>query len=506
VNSSQVPEVQFAQSVSQTFLGINMKCASCHDSFVDRWKLDEAYGLAAIFSNRPLEIARCDVPTGRTAKAAWIFPELGQVDPGAAQPERLKQLANLMTDPNNGRFARTMVNRLWQRLMGRGIVHPVDAMDTAPWNADLLDALANQFVADGYDLKKAMAFIVSSQAYQSQSIAVKDSAPGYRGPLAKRMSAEQFVDAVWALTGTAPKEAHKSVPALASKPSPLTGKWIWSRAEAATAPAGEALVFATEVNLPSAPTAATAAFSCDNSCTVFINGKAAGKSDNWQKVPPIKIAGLVAGRNTVSIVARNGGNQANPAALFFSARIDFQDGKSTILATDEKWQWSPTLPNAQGLWQVAPHDWQPAVPVADPSVWAKVVPDLLAALATPNPDRPMVRASLVPADLLMRALGRPNREQIVSMRPDNLTTLEAIDLANGEILANLLHRGAEEWAGKRLAPADLVDALFLRALSRPPVAAERVALLESLGGAPDARAIEDLFWMVLLLPEFQFVR
>jgi hypothetical protein len=86
VNASQTREVQFSQSISQTFLGLNMKCASCHDSFVDRWKLDEAYGLAAIFAERPLEIARCDKPTGVMAKPAWIFPELGEVDPAAPNP------------------------------------------------------------------------------------------------------------------------------------------------------------------------------------------------------------------------------------------------------------------------------------------------------------------------------------------------------------------------------------------------------------------------------------
>ena len=125
VSAGQTVEIQFAQSISQSFLGINMKCASCHDSFIDRWKLDEAYGLAAIYSSEPLEIHRCDKPVGRKATAAWLFPELGQIDPQLPQPDRLKQLASLMTHPENGRFARTMVNRLWHRLMGRGIVHTV---------------------------------------------------------------------------------------------------------------------------------------------------------------------------------------------------------------------------------------------------------------------------------------------------------------------------------------------------------------------------------------------
>src|SRR5262245_8332463 len=54
VNASQVQELQFAQNISQVFFGINMKCASCHDSFIDRWKLNDAYALAAIIADRPL--------------------------------------------------------------------------------------------------------------------------------------------------------------------------------------------------------------------------------------------------------------------------------------------------------------------------------------------------------------------------------------------------------------------------------------------------------------------
>src|SRR4029078_1433687 len=95
VNASQTIEVQFAQNISQAFLGINMKCASCHDSFIDRWKLNEAYGLAAIYATQPLSIHRCDKPTGRMATPAWIFPELGSIDPDAPQPRRLEQLAGL---------------------------------------------------------------------------------------------------------------------------------------------------------------------------------------------------------------------------------------------------------------------------------------------------------------------------------------------------------------------------------------------------------------------------
>ncbi|MEK6262741.1 MAG: DUF1549 domain-containing protein, partial [Planctomycetota bacterium] len=169
VSAGQTVEIQFAQSVGQSFLGINLKCASCHDSFIDRWTLDESYGLAAVFSQRPLEIHRCDKPVGKQAQAAWLFPELGQIDAKAPQPERLRQLAALMTHPENGRFPRTIVNRLWHKLMGRGLVHPTDAMQTEPWNTDLLDFLASDLVEKQYDLKHTMELIVTSQAYQGAS-------------------------------------------------------------------------------------------------------------------------------------------------------------------------------------------------------------------------------------------------------------------------------------------------------------------------------------------------
>ena len=102
VSAGQSLPVQFAQSVSQSFLGINLKCASCHDSFIDQWTLADSYNLAAVYSEEPLELTRCDKPTGVMAKAAWLFPEIGQVDPSAPKTERLAQLAALFTHPQNG--------------------------------------------------------------------------------------------------------------------------------------------------------------------------------------------------------------------------------------------------------------------------------------------------------------------------------------------------------------------------------------------------------------------
>ena len=111
--------MQAAQNVSLVFLGLNLKCASCHNSFINDWTLAEAYKFANIYSDEPLEIFRCDKPTGIMADRDFIFPELGKIDASLAKPERLKQLSDMMTSKKNGRLARTIVNRLWAKLLGR---------------------------------------------------------------------------------------------------------------------------------------------------------------------------------------------------------------------------------------------------------------------------------------------------------------------------------------------------------------------------------------------------
>ena len=82
-----------------------------------------------------------------------LFQDLGEIDPEAVTPERLKQLADFLVQPKDGRLYRTLVNRIWAQFMGRGIIEPVDVMDNEPWSQDLLDWLASDFVSDGYDSK-----------------------------------------------------------------------------------------------------------------------------------------------------------------------------------------------------------------------------------------------------------------------------------------------------------------------------------------------------------------
>ena len=205
VNASQTPYMQAAQNTAQIFLGINLKCASCHDSFINRYKLRESYGMAALFSTvSRLELVRCDVKTGTFTGPQFLYPELGAVPEDATLAERHAAAARFFTDRRNGRVARTIVNRYWQRLFGRGLVEPVDEMDNEPWDADLLDWLASDFTAHGSDLKYLLRLLMTSRTYQlpaALSTGQPEKPYVFRGPQARRLTAEQFADTVSMITG-----------------------------------------------------------------------------------------------------------------------------------------------------------------------------------------------------------------------------------------------------------------------------------------------------------------
>jgi Protein of unknown function (DUF1553)/NPCBM/NEW2 domain len=144
------------------------------------------------------------VKLGQFAAPKFLYPELGGADASASLGERRAAAARLFTSAENGRFARTVVNRIWKRLIGRGLVEPVDDMDAEPWNPELLDWLAADFVESGYNLKALIEQIMTSRAYQAPAVdgnPKDESAYVFRGPAVRRITAEQFMDAISSITG-----------------------------------------------------------------------------------------------------------------------------------------------------------------------------------------------------------------------------------------------------------------------------------------------------------------
>jgi hypothetical protein len=518
VSAGQTVEIQFAQSVAQSFLGINLKCASCHDSFIDRWTLKQAYEFASIYASDPLELHRCDMPTGEIASPGWLFPELGNVEPDQPPEMRLRQLAELMTRPENGRFSRTIVNRLWSRLMGRGIVNPLDAMQTEPWSADLLDYLSNQFVESGYDLKKILELIATSDIYQTQ-VAASDSGAStqyvFSGPRTRRLTAEQFLDAVWKITEAAPARSDAPVIRAAEKGEAgetleLSAHWIWAAGEALR-PEEETVTLLKKFTLKELPVNSGCILTCDNQFELFVNRRLIDTGRDWTQLRAISLqANLKAGENEIAVVAKNAGQAPNPAGFLFQLQMQMEDQSWTTVASDSTWQVAVGEPaTREGRLGALPKNFEQATEVIEHSHWDPTIDpqarNALDAIATGQLG--VVRASLLKNSPLMQSLGRPIRDQIVSMRPDELTTLEAIDLANEATLAGALAAGAERletqaWSDQR----ELIRYLFAFALSREPTSSELRTTVESLSQPPTATEIEDLLWAICMLPEFLLVR
>ena len=237
INASQTPFMQAAQNSAQVFLGVNLKCASCHDSFINKYKLKQSYALAAMFAETSdLELVRCDAKTGKHTGPEFLFPEVAVKPASDSLADRRKAAALAFTSPENGRFSRTLVNRYWQRLFGRAIVANVDDMDAKPSNPDLLDWLATDFTHHNYDLKYLIKLMMTSQNY---------AFPAGRENL-RRLTAEQFADSIseitgeWRVSQTGAKAEYarewelKSTPLTRAMGRPIRDQVFTTREDAAT--------------------------------------------------------------------------------------------------------------------------------------------------------------------------------------------------------------------------------------------------------------------------------
>src|SRR5207237_3080742 len=186
--------------------GVNLKCNACHDSFVSHWKLKDAYALASYFSpEAKLQLFRCDRALDQYANPRFLYPELSRTPSSASLDARRATVAAIFTDARNGRLARTLVNRVWQRLFGYGIVANPAEMDGKPCDPALLDWIAADFVDHGYDIKHLILTIMTSRAYQLPAVTRRGEPPSrgyvFAGPEVRRLTAEQFADAIGAITG-----------------------------------------------------------------------------------------------------------------------------------------------------------------------------------------------------------------------------------------------------------------------------------------------------------------
>jgi len=276
-------------------------------------------------------------------------------------------------------------------------------------------------------------------------------------------------------------------------------------------PANESISLRKTFTLESTTANAAILVTCDNGFTLFVNGQRVEQGSEWHQPQAVGIQQLLKqGENSLLVIATNGGSAPNAAGLFLEARIRMEDGTIRILASDPSWQWNRQVPAVrEGRAEAISGDWMPVTVVPALSVWTEAVNGTGSNLLHQafSGEIRMVRASLIKNDFLMRSLGRPHREQIVSMRPEELTTLEAIDLSNGSTLAGFLSRGATTLKAQWQSDRDgLIQHVCRFAWSRSPSSEEALALLEMLSPDPTPGEIEDLLWAVVMTPEFLLIR
>jgi len=206
-----------SETTSQAFLGLSIGCAKCHNHPLEKWTLDDYYGMANLVSRVKLKngdrtgeillqsATAGNIPHPVTGEPMPPKPLDGQPMAVDSTRDRRQHLADWLTAPENPYFARAIVNRVWKNFMGRGLAEPEDDMRlTNPVsNEALMSALAKDFIDHKFDLRHLMKMIMTSAAYQRSSLAISGNETDekyYSHYIVRRLPAEVILDAYSTVT------------------------------------------------------------------------------------------------------------------------------------------------------------------------------------------------------------------------------------------------------------------------------------------------------------------
>ncbi len=221
-SQNDVPMAAKAHVIATAFMGVEMKCARCHDAPYHSWKQSDLFNLAAMLRREPITLPDSStVPVaffeaqdrqplievtlkpGETIHGEWPFATLSpQLESKwLPQPADSRDRLALQVTASR-RFAEVIGNRIWKRLMGAGVVEPVDDWQgNAPSDPKLLAWLADTLIANDYDVKRLAQAIFQSDVYARAANRSIDEGRFFAGPYRRRMSAEQIVDSAFHVVG-----------------------------------------------------------------------------------------------------------------------------------------------------------------------------------------------------------------------------------------------------------------------------------------------------------------
>lgn len=224
---NDAPMAAKAQVLARAFLAADLTCARCHDAPMSKSFLQEQlFTFAAMLEKKPLAVpasstvkfgeggrqpaVKVTLKPGVPVPPTWKMDHLAsgkvELDTLVRNPKDSREtVAAIITSPENDRFAKVLVNRVWKRFFGLGLVEPVDDWRSAKGvHGELLDWLARELMTHDYDLKHIAGLILNSHAYQ-RSVVLKDDRPEasklFAGTQRRRLSAEQLVDSLFVAAG-----------------------------------------------------------------------------------------------------------------------------------------------------------------------------------------------------------------------------------------------------------------------------------------------------------------
>jgi hypothetical protein len=221
----------WAENTAQVFLGVRMQCARCHHHPFENISQRDYYALTAVFSrltskrSEEFGVYEQDTVLYIRDQGEARHPRTGKVIPPAClgaplddNPlDRRQALADWLGAKDRRALARNLVNRYWGYLMGRGLIHPVDdiRVTNPAASEEVLDRLARDFEADGFDLKKLLRGILRSAVYQRSALdhagnEIDGDNRYFTRYTARRLTAEQLLDAIDAACGT--RERFQNLP------------------------------------------------------------------------------------------------------------------------------------------------------------------------------------------------------------------------------------------------------------------------------------------------------
>jgi hypothetical protein len=207
-NSKEDGHKDIVERTARVFLGMQIRCAECHDHPFDDWTQQDFYGMASFFWQARSEVRGGG---GMEGQSGWIVDDSSRGEPGVPAPPKAAKnpddkkipeakpgksapakesigprykssgdglkpnearraaFARLLT--SDRQFARAAVNRHWGLLLGRGLMHPLDGFTAVrkPSHPELLEDLADDFAQSGFDVRRLIRSIVLSKPYQLSS-------------------------------------------------------------------------------------------------------------------------------------------------------------------------------------------------------------------------------------------------------------------------------------------------------------------------------------------------